>query len=121
MVFERPSFSAIDAVSYSMRKMNCLIVAALIGVALTMPACSSPDCVNRANYTQIQQNVHTQADVEAILGEPDSKLADMWIYQRPDDHLTVMIDFDADGRVARKQWVDGVQGAWDDTNQPRRP
>lgn len=109
------------ALSNPMKKINHLIVVALVGIALSSPGCSSPDCVTRANYTQIQQNVHSHADVEAILGEPDSKLADMWIYQRPDDHLTVMIDFDADGRVTRKQWVDGVQGAWDDTNESGRP
>ena len=31
------------------------------------------------NYTQIRSNVHIQADVEAILGEPDQKMADTWI------------------------------------------
>lgn len=104
-----------------MKKLTVLSSMVLLSVVVVQSGCSSPDCVSRANYSQIQQNVHTHADVEAILGEPDSKLADMWIYQRPDDHLTVLIDFDPSGRVTRKQWVDGVQGAWDDTEvKPRQ-
>jgi outer membrane protein assembly factor BamE (lipoprotein component of BamABCDE complex) len=87
------------------------------GVVLVMAlsGCAAPDRVNSTNYSQIRQDVHTQADVEAILGEPDSRLMDMWVYQRLDDRVTVLIDFDARGRVARKQWVDGTTGAWDDT------
>ena len=102
------------ASKYLLLGVFCFAISVLSG-------CSTPDRLVKANYTQIQQNTSTQADVEALIGKPNSKLADMWIYQRPDDHLTVMIDFDANGRVTRKQWVDGIQGAWDDTkNTPGR-
>jgi hypothetical protein len=83
--------------------------------------CATKDRLNKMSYSQIQPHASTQADVEALIGEPTSKFSDMWIYQRPDDHLTVMIDFDPKGQVTRKQWVDGVQGAWDDTNNTRKP
>ena len=103
-------------------KASRYLLTGLTLVAISVLAgCAAPDRLVRANYTQIKQNTSTQADVETLIGKPDSKLADMWIYQRPDDHLTVMIDFDANGRVTRKQWVDGIQGAWDDTNKPHRP
>ena len=98
-----------------MKASKYLIVGLALGAASVLSGCSSPDRLVRANYTQIQQNSSTQADVQTLIGKPNSKLADMWIYQRPDEHLTVMIDFDAGGRVTRKQWVDGVDGAWDDS------
>ena len=102
-------------------RMSRIFVFAVPAGALLLSGCTKPDCVNPANFSQIQQNVHTQADVESILGAPDSKLSDMWVYQRPDDHVTVLIDFDAGGRVTRKQWVDGMTGAWDDTNEKPKP
>ena len=99
-----------------MKECRCLMIGLALGTASVLSGCASPDRLVKANYTQIQQNSSTQADVETLIGKPESKLADMWIYQRPDDHLTVLIDFDAQGRVTRKQWVDGIDGAWDDTN-----
>jgi|CXWL01.1.fsa_nt_gi hypothetical protein len=104
-----------------MKRMNFFHVAVAASVLAVLSGCASPDRLVKANYTQIQQNSSTQADVETLIGKPSSKLADMWIYQRPDDHLTVMIDFDAQGRVTRKQWVDGIDGAWDDTRETRKP
>lgn len=98
-------------------KMTMSVLCALC--IATLVGCSTPDRLVQANYSQIETNKSMQSDVESLIGKPDSKLADMWIYQRPDDHLTVMIDFDASGRVTRKQWIDGLQGAWDDTNQKR--
>lgn len=100
------------------RKISLLTVVAM---PLLLSGCATPDKVSSANYSQIRQDVHTQTDVVSILGEPDSKLADMWVYQRPDDHVTVLIDFDSGGRVARKQWVDGTTGAWDDTYDKPKP
>ena len=92
----------------------------------TLPAvvfigCSTPDRMVQANYSQIQQNVHTQADVEALIGPPSNKLGDMWLYERPDQHVTVMIDFDKSGRVTRKQWVGGLEGTWHDTKEVPKP
>lgn len=104
-----------------MKNMKMALVAVTAFSLMTLFGCSTPDRLVQANYSQIEANKSTESDVESLIGKPDSKLADMWIYQRPDDHLTVMIDFDASGRVTRKQWVDAIQGAWDDTNQkPKR-
>lgn len=100
-----------------MKSSKYVFAGLLVGAAAVLSGCAAPDRLNRANFTQIQQNASTQTDVESLIGKPDSKLADMWIYQRPDDHLTVMIDFDAQGRVTRKQWVDGIDGAWDDSKR----
>src|SRR5262245_5030407 len=87
--------------------------------AVVISGCATPDRMTQANYSQIQQSVHTQADVETILGPPSNKLGDMWLYERPDQHVSVMIDFDKGGRVSRKQWVGGVEGSWHDTKESR--
>jgi hypothetical protein len=81
--------------------------------------CAPKDCVTYDNYTKIRATMHTAADVEAILGEPDSKLPDLWIYQRPDAHLTVMIDFDEKGKVSRTQWIDALGETWHDTTDKK--
>lgn len=93
----------------------------LVVVAATFCGCAQPDRVGRENYSQVRTGVHTADDVAAILGEPDSKLADMWIYQRPDRHLNVIIEFDAKGRVARTQWVDALGETWEDSDEKKPP
>jgi len=104
-----------------MKKTPKLVSAVLFMAITALPGCSTPDRMVQANYSQIQQNVHTQTDVEALIGPPSNKLGDMWLYERPDQHVTVMIDFGPDGRVTRKQWVGGLEGAWHDTKEaPKR-
>lgn len=73
------------------------------------------DPLTRERFSQVHQNASTQAEVRATIGEPSAVLGDRWIYERPEDHLIVFVDFDQEGRVVRKQWVDGVTGEWHDT------
>ena len=91
----------------------------LLGMALAAFAtgCQSPpDRLVFDNYTLVRQNASTQADVAALLGEPAHRLGDMWMYERPDRHLVVMIDFNDKGKVDRKQWVDAGEEYWDDSD-----
>lgn len=84
--------------------------------ALAFPGCSNRDSLTYENFTRVQKNAHTEADVNGILGEPSYRLNDIWIYERPSDHLVVKVEFDESGRVQRKEWVDGKTGQWEDTN-----
>lgn len=83
-------------------------------LAVFLTGCQQ-DRLTRNSFSQVRQNASTQEDVRATLGEPSAVLGDRWIYERPDQHLTVLIDFDEQGHVLRKQWVDGVTGEWQDT------
>ena len=94
--------------------MTCAAFSTLLDIG-----CASKDRVTYDNYTKIRTTMHTAADVEAILGEPDSKLPDLWIYQRPDAHLTVMVDFDEKGKVSRTQWIDALGETWHDTTDKK--
>lgn len=95
------------------------LVACAASLTLVTVGCAPKDLVTYDNYTKIRATMHSAADVEAILGEPDSKLTDMWIYQRPDAHLTVMIDFDEKGKVSRTQWIDALGETWHDTTDKK--
>ena len=73
------------------------------------------DNLTHKRFSQIHQNASTPTEVTALIGEPSHKLGDTWYYERPDKHLTVIIDFDKAGSVSRKQWVDAMSATWDDT------
>ena len=88
---------------------------ALVAV-FALSGCRSGDRLTYDNFNRVQKDGHTQADVNGILGEPTYRLTDIWIYERPEDHLVVKVEFDESGKVQRKEWVDGKTGQWDDTN-----
>jgi hypothetical protein len=71
------------------------------------------------NFTQIRTQTHSREDVEAILGEPDQRLDDRFMYERPDQHLHVFVEFDDKGRVTRTQWIDGLGETWHDTDDAK--
>jgi hypothetical protein len=95
------------------------VVAGLVGLILT--GCATKDRLTYDNFQQLRVHSATQADVVELIGEPDNRLGDMWMYHRPDAHLEVMIDFDEQGRVTRKQWVDGAGEHWHDSQDRARP
>jgi len=100
--------------------MRKIVFAKILGMGtavsvLGAAGCAAPDRLAQANYDRIQQHASSHAEVAELIGEPDNKLGDMWLYERPDKHLTVMIDFDKSGRVERKQWIDGLGESWHDT------
>jgi len=91
-------------------------VAALCLCLFCPGGCAKPDKLVHENFSQIRKGASTRADVQAILGDPDQRLGDdQWIYQRPDKHLHVFIDFDEKGHVSRTQWIDGMEEVWHDT------
>ena len=56
------------------------------------------------------QDVSTTEDVAKALGEPTNELPWYWHYERLDPSLNVFINFNADGVVTRKQWIDASTG-----------
>ena len=92
--------------------MGVMLVA---GAVLMLGAC---DNLTRNHYEMILQNVSTTDDVARTIGDPDSMLEGQWQYERVDKHLNVIIDFNDDGVVVRKQWISAGEGVWDDTEKP---
>ena len=77
------------------------------------------DRLSYDNFTQIKTQVQTRDDVLAILGEPVHRLDDRFIYERPDKHLHVFVEFDDKGRVTRTQWIDALGETWHDTDDAK--
>jgi hypothetical protein len=77
--------------------------------------CASRDRLVPEHFTQIRVHATTEAEVVSLIGEPDSKMHNHWVYQRPDRHLVVLVEFNEKGRVSRTQWVDAGAEIWEDT------
>lgn len=68
-------------------------------------------------YRQIRENESTAADVSRLLGEPSATHGLHWMYECGEqDGVSVFVDFDPDGRVCRKQWVDLTRHYWVDSS-----
>ncbi len=78
--------------------------------------CNDP--LQYENFSHIRQNATMQWEVEKLIGDPDQKLDNQWLYERPEKHLTALVDFDSDGTVTRKQWIDADSGVWEDSQEP---
>ena len=76
------------------------------------------DQLTREHYEMITVNVDKEFDVDKMIGEPDSKISGLWLYEREDKHLVVKIEFDNEGVVTRKEWIDAMSGTWDDSKDP---
>lgn len=100
--------------------LRCKVICLGVAIAIGTPGCApKQDRLAYDNFTQIRTQVHTRDDVEALLGEPDHRLGDRFMYERPDKHLHVFVEFDEQGRVARTQWIDGLGEAWRDTDDAK--
>ena len=99
--------------SLSVKRIGSFL-AFVVGI-LVGGCASTPDTVMHQNYELIRENASSRAEVGSLLGTPEHTIGDTWMYTRPEQHLTVIIDFDANGQVVRKQWVDGEHGTWDDS------
>jgi hypothetical protein len=102
----------------SMSRRSLILTALAGGVLLTV--LTGCDQLSRKRFDMITVNVDQQYDVKKLIGPPDDKLDDQWVYERPEKHVHVLIDFDDSGRVVRKQWVDGLAEEWMDT-RPDNP
>ncbi len=94
-----------------------------LGIVCTLfvswPGCRAPDKLVHDQFVRIRPHHSNQAEVVDLIGEPDSRLQNHWVYQRPDRHLVVFVEFDEKGQVSRTQWVDAGQEVWEDTRQPK--
>ena len=90
-------------------------VSALAVVSLSLfTGCA--DRLTYENYSRIQVQRSDKAEVRYLIGRPDHQfLGNKWEYNRPGKVLHVYIDFDADGIVERKQWIDAQR--WSDTGE----
>lgn len=73
-----------------------------VGTCTLLAGCAKE--LTRDHFDLIEVNVADNDLVEDLIGEPDSKGDRQWVYE--DDELTVLIDFDDDDVVTRKQWHD---------------
>ena len=96
-----------------MRRATGVVLVA--GVVLAVGGC---DRLTRNHYDMIVQNVSSTDDVAKTIGDPSYKVPGQWHYERVDKHLNVIIEFNEDGVVVRKQWIDAGEGVWDDTEKP---
>ena len=67
----------------------------------------------RARFDLIDPGVSDRFDVEQTLGQPRTRLADVWYYEDLDRNLHAQIFFDDDGRVLSKEWMDARTGQWE--------
>ena len=73
-------------------------------------------CASRFTYERfdlIRPNADSRADVQALLGDPDARFEDEWIYDDRGRRISAIIYFDAEGRVAGKEWIDGRAGTFE--------
>ena len=98
-----------------LRRYRLLVT--LAGLA-TVGCQATADRLIHGIFALIQPGLSTQARVRELLGEPDNRWGALWLYQRPERHLIVQVDFDETGRVSRKQWIDALGEAWDDSAEP---
>ena len=87
---------------------------AALAVSLFAVGCQQ-DLLVHENFAQIRPHTTTQAEVERLIGQPDRTLRHQWLYERPNKHLTALVDFDERGSVTRKQWIDGLGEVWEDS------
>lgn len=99
-----------------------MIIRSTLLLSLTAGTClvflAGCDPLTRERYEMITLNVDTDFDVEKMIGPPDHKLPGQWHYERTDKHLIVKVEFDDNGVVTRKEWIDALAGTWEDTEDP---
>jgi hypothetical protein len=86
-----------------------------LAITAMLVGCQTADKLVYDNYARIQPHLSTESDVAQIIGHPSNKLGERWMYDRPDRHLHVFVDFDESGRVERKQWIDAAGETWEDS------
>ena len=98
--------------------MKPIRISAILPILVS--ACLSAGCdpLTRNRFDMIVIDVSTKDDVRRTIGDPSDGLGPQWIYSRPDRHLTVMINFNPQHVVNRKQWVDASNNEWVDTLVP---
>ena len=73
------------------------------------------DPLTRDRFDMIVVDVSNQADVRHTIGKPTYVRDDQWHFERPARHLNVLVDFNPEGTVTRKQWIDAARNEWVDS------
>lgn len=89
----------------------------LAGWAL-MALSGCADKLTRSHFEMITIGHADHYDVEQTLGEPSVDAGALWHYERVDKHLNVMIHFDDQNKVARKEWHDVGNNEHYDSAEP---
>ncbi|MFQ5489932.1 MAG: hypothetical protein ACE5GE_04345 [Phycisphaerae bacterium] len=76
------------------------------------------DKLTRLHFDMITVGHAEPYDVEQTIGEPSDNLGDIWHYERVDKHLNVLIHFDENTKVSRKEWHDVGNNEHYDSAQP---
>jgi len=89
-----------------MTRIRIFVVPALVVFA----ACMLVSCagIRRESYDYVRPGSSTRQYVLAVMGEPwGGGETDVWVYiDRFDANVRVEIEFDADGIVSDKRWLD---------------
>ena len=92
---------------------------AVTGLAVLAFIClAGCDPLTRDRFELIQVNESTLDDVEHTIGDPSRRIPGQWQYERPDRHITVLIEHNQNDVVTRKQWIDANQAEWLDSDPP---
>jgi hypothetical protein len=94
-------------------RLRWLLAVTVVSSATILTGCKDP--LTYENFTLIHENASSQAEVARIIGEPNNELDNQWLYERPEKHLTAIVDFDGRGLVVRKQWIDAMDEVWEDS------
>ena len=97
------------------RRCKLANLALTVAVMLVAAGCET---LTRSRFEMISVNASTRDDVRQTLGPPSHELGERWQFERPERHLNVLIDFNENGVVTRKQWIDANTGEWTDTKPP---
>ena len=98
------------------RKLAFLTIAAACGLA-GLTGCA--DKLTRLHFDMVQIGQAERYDVKETLGEDHyPELGNIWHYERVDKHINVLIHFDEQGKVWRKEWHDTLNEVHYDSQQP---
>jgi outer membrane protein assembly factor BamE (lipoprotein component of BamABCDE complex) len=70
---------------------------------------------SRERFDMITIGMDSRDDVRELMGEPDTRLDDQWLYDDVDERKSALIYFDRNGRVVSKEWMDTQEGTWEET------
>jgi hypothetical protein len=92
------------------------VLGVLFGFGLT--GCA--DKLTRENFDRIGIRSADRQEVNERIGKPTAAIENTWMYERPDQEITVIIEFDENGKVNRKRWIPiGGQAFEDSKTTPK--
>ena len=99
----------------------------LMHIALLITACGmlAAGCASKPRptfegYSAFTPRATTQAEVVAAFGNPDQVMDNQWYYSGVHREQTCIIEFDSNGYLARKQWMDAANHRWHDSQEATR-